>query len=84
MTFACVDLALWSRAPRSELFLELPDRKDYDDYYEMIEEPISLDIVRETLDAKKCDAAVQCPATCSLSSILDTRNVGTQIHPAVG
>jgi hypothetical protein len=45
---------VFSRAPRSELFLELPDREEYVDYYEMIEKPISpWGIVRENLDAKK-------------------------------
>jgi len=34
---------------RSELFAELPSREDYPDYYEVIEQPIALDQIKEKL-----------------------------------
>jgi ATP-dependent helicase STH1/SNF2 len=36
---------------RSGIFLELPDRTDYADYYETIKEPISLDIILQRINS---------------------------------
>ncbi|KAF9084728.1 hypothetical protein BGX23_010265 [Mortierella sp. AD031] len=35
----------------SELFLELPDREDYPDYYQIIQTPIAFDMIKSRLDA---------------------------------
>lgn len=36
---------------RSEIFLELPDRTDYADYYETIKDPIALDIILQRINS---------------------------------
>ena len=35
---------------RSELFLQLPSRRDYPDYYQIIKNPIAMDMIRERID----------------------------------
>ncbi|KAG0254129.1 hypothetical protein BGZ95_006125, partial [Linnemannia exigua] len=37
--------------PVSELFLELPSREDYPDYYQIIQTPIAFDVIKGRLDA---------------------------------
>ncbi|KAK3837328.1 MAG: Bromodomain-containing protein [Linnemannia gamsii] len=37
--------------PVSELFLELPNREDYPDYYQIIQTPIAFDVIKGRLDA---------------------------------
>ncbi|KAG0309630.1 hypothetical protein BGZ98_000039 [Dissophora globulifera] len=41
----------------SDLFLELPDREDYPDYYAVIKKPIALDTIRERLTTGKYENA---------------------------
>lgn len=35
---------------RSELFMELPDKREYRDYYAIIKRPISLEMIRKRID----------------------------------
>jgi protein polybromo-1 len=39
------------RRKRSELFMELPDREEYPDYYELIAEPTDLNAIREQVQS---------------------------------
>lgn len=40
-------------AVQESISLELPDREEYDDYYQLIKKPIAMDMIRDKLDNKK-------------------------------
>jgi ATP-dependent helicase STH1/SNF2 len=47
---AVTDLTDDDGRDRSELFMELPDRREYRDYYAIIKRPISLEMIRKRID----------------------------------
>ena len=47
---AVVDVTDDDGRDRSELFMELPDRREYRDYYAIIKRPISLEMIRKRID----------------------------------
>jgi ATP-dependent helicase STH1/SNF2 len=46
---AVVDVTDEDGRDRSELFMELPDRREYRDYYAIIKRPISLEMIRKRI-----------------------------------
>jgi ATP-dependent helicase STH1/SNF2 len=47
---AVTDLTDEDGRERGELFMELPDRREYRDYYAIIKRPISLEMIRKRID----------------------------------
>jgi ATP-dependent helicase STH1/SNF2 len=47
---AVTDLTDEDGRDRAELFMELPDRREYRDYYAIIKRPISLEMIRKRID----------------------------------
>lgn len=46
---AVIDVTDEDGRDRSELFLELPDKREYRDYYAIIRRPISLEMIRKRI-----------------------------------
>ena len=62
---------------RASLFKELPDRAEYQDYYEVITNPIDLSMIGSRIQQHKCVAFFLCMAAehilCMIGSRQDTR-----------
>ena len=56
-----------------EIFIELPSREDYPDYYEIIQDPLDMNIIRERIEQDRYDT----PGDCLVDFVLMFDNAHT-------